>query len=70
MGKWEQRQAFLNSSVDASGQLQTPAALLSTEELPVHNEYDTRWVPKTVQIFVRVKIPNARRKSKPNSSFI
>jgi hypothetical protein len=58
MKKWEQPQAFMNSSVDASGQLQTPAALLKTEELPVHNEYDTSWVPKTVQTFLRMKIPN------------
>jgi hypothetical protein len=42
MEKWKESQAFLNSSVDASGQLQTPAAVFNTEELPVHNEYDTR----------------------------
>jgi len=70
MGKWEQQQAFLNSSVDASGQFQTPAALLNTEELPVRNEYDTRWVPKTVQTVLRMKIPNGRRESIRNCSFI
>jgi hypothetical protein len=70
MGKWEEPQAFFNSSADTSGQLQTPAALLNREELPVHNEYDTRWVPKTVQTFLRMKILNPHSESIPNSSFI
>lgn len=39
MRKWEQPQAFFNSSVDASGLIQAPAAFLNTEELPVHRWY-------------------------------